>query len=95
VFFYGKEKESGAMVIDEQRKKPKNTGLKIFGILYFSFLNIHFGGVGQKYPDRSNSYASGLFFLTSSISSLISEDIPSFSSHLNLKNQTPIFIGLS
>ena len=38
------------MIIDEQRKKPKNTGLKIFGILYFSFINIHFGGVGQKYP---------------------------------------------
>jgi hypothetical protein len=50
--FYCKEKESGAMIIAEQQKTPKNTRIKILEFLYFSFINIHFGGVGQKHPKR-------------------------------------------
>jgi hypothetical protein len=38
------------MIIAEEKKMFKTTGTEIFEILYFLFLNIHFGGVGQKDP---------------------------------------------
>jgi hypothetical protein len=38
------------MIIAEEKKMFKTTGTEIFEILYFLFLNIHFGGGGQKHP---------------------------------------------